>query len=149
MRKPLSVGAKAGQWTLVREAQIISRGRTKHMWLCRCACGTEKLIDRYHLAIGRSNACPKCRAKRPSRFRFDVGEKFGGWTLLSKVADSNLARHRLWLVECVCGFRARKSEEALIVKGVGLKSIGKCQTCTNQERDYTGRKRKINESLAT
>jgi hypothetical protein len=53
-------GYQYGSWTVVARAP---RDRfNKAMWLCRCKCGTEKVIDAYNLASGRSKACRPCSA---------------------------------------------------------------------------------------
>lgn len=54
-------GQKFGLWTVVKLA-----GRNKKrevQWLCRCQCGTERVITAYNLKHGRTGGCIKCAHK--------------------------------------------------------------------------------------
>ncbi len=54
------VGQVFGKWTVVKLA-----GRNKKydsIWLCRCQCGAERVIDSYSLRHGRTKSCRKCAA---------------------------------------------------------------------------------------
>jgi hypothetical protein len=46
-------GDVIGRWT----ALIVVSGPGKARWICRCACGTEKVVDAYNLKIGVSLSC--------------------------------------------------------------------------------------------
>jgi hypothetical protein len=49
------VGKTFGRLTVVSE--MPNNGPKKHMWLCRCECGTEKAIDGEGLRRGRTKSC--------------------------------------------------------------------------------------------
>lgn len=54
-------GQQFGLWTVVKLA-----GRNKKresQWLCRCQCGTERVISSYDLKHNRTNGCIKCAHK--------------------------------------------------------------------------------------
>lgn len=51
-------GQQFGLWTVIKLA-----GRNKKreaQWLCRCQCGTERVISTYDLKHGRTYGCIKC-----------------------------------------------------------------------------------------
>lgn len=48
-------GKKFGHWTVIQRAQNDKSGNRR--WLCRCSCGTEKIVYGGHLAAGRSQSC--------------------------------------------------------------------------------------------
>lgn len=52
---PLKPGDRVGHWTLIEQR------RTK--FLCRCDCGTERLISAYNMMHGNAILCKKCAAK--------------------------------------------------------------------------------------
>lgn len=48
-------GMKYGKWTVIEKSKEKQNGST--MWLCRCECGTEKLIRHSSLTSGNSQSC--------------------------------------------------------------------------------------------
>lgn len=56
----MDVGEQYNSWMVVAPAQ--PDALKKKRWLCRCECGTEKIIDAYNLISGRSKSCRKCSA---------------------------------------------------------------------------------------
>lgn len=60
--KRLVVGEKYGSWTVVQEVGIIN----SHLsYLCRCVCGTTKVVSASGLRLGRRKGCRACA---PARF---------------------------------------------------------------------------------
>lgn len=49
-----------GHWTVIGVGP--ERRGTKEAWLCRCRCGTERVINAYQLVVGRSKSCG-CRVQ--------------------------------------------------------------------------------------
>jgi len=45
-----------GIWTFIRESEIKSKSR-QFLWLCRCKCGKERLLQRHTLISGTSKGC--------------------------------------------------------------------------------------------
>ena len=80
-------GMRFGRWTVVRRAELpkkFSNG-TVNGWLCRCDCGTERVIDRESLVSGRSVSCGCGRAEKSSeraaRDGKNVFERYDGTTV--------------------------------------------------------------------
>ena len=44
-----------GRWTVLERAQNTVDGRAQ--WLCRCSCGTEKIVLGKSLRLGKSQSC--------------------------------------------------------------------------------------------
>lgn len=51
-------GKKFKKWTVIERGKNDSSGKAK--WLCKCDCGTIKLVQRASLRNGRSTGCNKC-----------------------------------------------------------------------------------------
>lgn len=55
MPKPIDrTGHKIGRWTVLQE---VSRSKNQKQWLCRCDCGTEKVLSSSTLSGARSKSC--------------------------------------------------------------------------------------------
>lgn len=65
-----SQGDAIGDWTVLREAEPAIRkdGNTRRRMLCRCKCGTEKIVLQQNLKIGRSTGCGCEQAAKTSNF---------------------------------------------------------------------------------
>lgn len=48
------VGRRFGRWTVLQK--VISKGRQSR-WMCRCDCGTVKILTGGNLVAGRTNSC--------------------------------------------------------------------------------------------
>jgi hypothetical protein len=58
-RAPIQVGQRFGLWTVLRFGKMRRVGKwqkRKAMWLCRCDCGTKKLVCTGSLNDGSSHA---------------------------------------------------------------------------------------------
>lgn len=54
-------GKQFGLWTVVK---LATRNKKRELiWLCRCKCGTERLISTYNLEHGKTHGCIKCAHK--------------------------------------------------------------------------------------
>lgn len=91
-------GKVFGQWTVLSLADSDKTGRKR--WLCRCSCGTERVVSGYNLDSGKSVSCGHTRVDKR---RHDLtGKRFGRLTVLrtdGKQAGGNL----LWHCRCDCG----------------------------------------------
>jgi hypothetical protein len=82
---------------------------------CRCDCGTERDVDRYSLADGRSTSCG-CRNREAAAERargrvkhpVAVGDVFDRWTVLDAADRSRVH------VRCTCGSEARVPASNLV-----------------------------------
>lgn len=94
-------GRVFGRW-VVLDKYVRQKGRT--MWLCRCECGTEKLVDGTSLRGGISKGCGCLRAENNRKLRFVslLNKTFGRWTVIS-LASPDLRGHGKWLCRCECG----------------------------------------------
>lgn len=91
-------GKVFGQWTVLSLADSDKTGRKR--WMCRCSCGTERVVSGYNLASGKSVSCGHTRVDKR---RHDLtAKRFGRLTVLrtdGKQAGGNL----LWHCRCDCG----------------------------------------------
>lgn len=53
------LGQHFGRWLVVdyAEPRLMSNGRHRRRWLCRCSCGTVRAVDEPSLTNGRSKSC--------------------------------------------------------------------------------------------
>lgn len=59
------IGKHYGHWTVISEATNPKRHGLQ--LLCRCDCGTEKIIDASELTHGKTKMCVNCAKKRTKR----------------------------------------------------------------------------------
>lgn len=60
MAKKDLMGKVFGHWTVVAfdgKVRLTNDGKYQHMWKCRCACGTERIIDSRTLRTADSCGC--------------------------------------------------------------------------------------------
>jgi hypothetical protein len=69
------LGKSFGKWRVIEYHHTDSHWH-KH-WVCRCECGTEKIIDGYKLLYGTTNGCHKCNA--PHRHRMSHTRLYSIW----------------------------------------------------------------------
>lgn len=79
MAKPkyntLPIGAKFNRWTVLSAAhQIPTDAAHKFRWLCRCECGTERIVIGRSLVDGKSKSCGCYERDNPSRLRHGHGK---------------------------------------------------------------------------
>jgi hypothetical protein len=55
------VGKTYGNWTVLQFVRY--KKSDGNRYLCRCACGTEKEVIGYHLRVGKSKSCMRCKYK--------------------------------------------------------------------------------------
>ncbi len=97
MRRPLDLAGKAfGHWTVLSRSSSTPSGAIR--WLCRCKCGTERLIVATELQSGRTRSCGCSRHNIPDL----SGKHFGKWTVVKRGDNSSRGQSR-WLCKCTCG----------------------------------------------
>jgi hypothetical protein len=90
------VGQRFNRWTVVRR-------EPKSSWLCRCDCGTERVVQATALKSGRSKSCG-CYKKdhasdeRPYRVLDRTGIRYGRLVAVRPA----FKRDGHWFWECVC-----------------------------------------------
>lgn len=127
-RPPIKVGDRFGRLRVEESAghRIIPSGRKRKMWLCRCDCGTEKVVLASELNNGHTRSCGCLRREKIARLkRKDMaGQEFGRLLVLSFAgtkAVGNGQRRAAWTCRCDCGAQV----EAI---GAQLRS-GHVQSC--------------------
>lgn len=97
-------------------------------WLCQCDCTRTKEISGYSLRAGKTKTCGMCNKKE-----VNVGDKFGEWTVISKVEGDNTKVH----CKCSCG----KERDVNMYTLLDGRSTG-CGHTMNQDRiiDITGQR---------
>lgn len=95
------VGQRFGKWTVLELAEN-NKSKSGHTrWLCRCDCGTERIVDGGHL-VGKFSVSCGCSRKEKLMYKDLKGKKFGRWTVLEyKGSDKN--KNALWKCRCECG----------------------------------------------
>lgn len=102
---PDLTGQTFGYWT------VISPDPSRHgngYMLCRCRCGTERIIQASMLRRGKTQSCA-CRKQEPI---MDLTDKtFGRWKILSQA--STIKPGIYWICQCSCGIIRRVRGTAL------------------------------------
>jgi hypothetical protein len=110
-REELKPGVRVGLYTLVAP---IKRGG---QWLCRCACGQEKVVVAGYLIKG---LCVSCGCKKRRHPVLEAGQTFGQWRLVA--LDLARTDHgRRWICVCTCGTQRSVCELSL--------NIGETRSC--------------------
>lgn len=102
-------GQRWGRLTVVKYIESSSGGSR---WLCRCDCGTEKIMKGYLLRKGHSTSCGCYKREMLTRERPSAavtllaGQRFGRWTLLERAPTRRaVSNHTRWWCICDCGTR--------------------------------------------
>ena len=112
MKQELKQGDQIGRWLLLEE-QTDADGKRK--WLCRCSCGTERLVAEKSLRYGESKSCGCLRKEWAEREQACdlTGRQFGELTVLGRAPHKPNSRGTVWRCRCSCG-------EEYLVKGTLL-----------------------------
>jgi len=99
-----------------------------HYWLCRCKCGTEKVVDGESLRSGNTKSCGCFQRERQRRkmLAYFVGRVFGRYTVLKYAGKRGT--HHYFLCRCECG--TEKVVQAGHLRSGRTKSCG----CYQRER---------------
>jgi hypothetical protein len=91
-------GLKVGKWTTILFAR--KPNDDKRYWMCKCDCGTQKLVREIDLINARSTQCAQCRFS----FKYDIGQRFGSLVIVDRFKSNNglLAKNKFTLI-CDCG----------------------------------------------
>lgn len=150
MRPKDMSGLVRGELTVIEpvERRVVSDGRTRTFWRCRCSCGGERVVGSNRIAAARGpkhcggdahkrkHQTPKARPSRHTshivawrmqgRRKSLIGMRFGELTVLSVAGYHKHGRAErrmdvIWLCRCSCG----KQKTA---HGVALKR-GRTRSC--------------------
>jgi hypothetical protein len=67
MKQLQLAGQRFGRWIVEREAGLDKHG--SYMWLCKCDCGNEKVVNGQLLRRGKSRSCG-CFQREVTALRF-------------------------------------------------------------------------------
>lgn len=89
-------GQRFGRYTVLRRVENNKRGLAQ--FLCRCDCGTEKIVNGAHLRNGTTLSCGCLHKDKNKERAIDIqGKKFGKLTAVQYVGNGK------WLTQCDCG----------------------------------------------
>ena len=92
-------GQTFGLWQVIAPAERNAQGRKQY--LCRCACGNERIVLESALLSGHSKSCGCWRAKEETEIDL-TGRTFGYWTVLGP-AEKEDKGNKYYHCRCVCG----------------------------------------------
>lgn len=98
----MSPGETFGRWTITSAAPAHLNGKSQ--WLCRCLCGTERVVLAANLKQGISKSCgchkrEVTAARNSKKRKCLIGHEFGRWTVIGQISE----RPDLFVCRCRCG----------------------------------------------
>ncbi len=113
---------------LLEVIETAPRQNGRKMWLCRCDCGSQKIVSDSHLKSGHTKSCGCISRRRP----IAPGMRVGQLVLIAEAPRREGCR--FWLCRCDCGRECQVSETHL--KTGHTKSCGCFQRKTAQEKAF-------------
>lgn len=116
---PSLIGQKYGMLTVIGQAPSTNSG--KRRWLCKCDCGTEKIILGANLKRGTTVSCG-CKHKNDL-----TGQKIGKLIVLERsdrYGSRGKRKTQLWKCLCDCGAITYKATDTLTNPDISM-----CQEC--------------------
>jgi len=116
---PSLIGQKFGMLTVIGQAPSTAKGHRR--WICRCDCGTEKVIMGSNLKRGTTVSCG-CKHQNDL-----TGRKIGKLTVLERsdqFGSRGKRQIRLWKCLCECGAVTYKATDTLTNPDISM-----CQAC--------------------
>lgn len=132
---PDLVGQKFGMLTVIAQAPSSDSGMRR--WVCRCDCGTKKVVLGNNLKRGTTVSCG-CKGKRDL-----TGQRIGQLTVLERsdrYGSRGSRRVRLWKCRCDCGAITYKATDTLTNADVSM-----CKECAGR---YAAEKARENAGFA-
>ena len=131
VNKTKDVGRVFGEWTII---ETLGKGKV----LCRCSCGTERVVYKKSLVIG---ATKSCGCKRTENFRRSVtddltGVRFGAWEVIKELGSGYVD------CRCDCGTVRRIHKPALksgATTSCGCESRGKAASKNIENHSLIGK----------
>ena len=145
-----------GEWLVIREATKIEKNnRPGAFWLCRCSCGTERIMNGQVLRENQSFSCGCKTSQRLSEshkgktLKDIVGQRFGRLVVLERDFEEEKKHpftNTYWKCQCDCGNIVTVVKSSLttgatkscgcLQKEIAAKSLAK--TSANNFIDETG-----------
>ena len=116
---PSLIGEKFGMLTVIGQAPSTAKGQRR--WICRCDCGTEKIVLGSNLKRGTTVSCG-CKHKNDL-----TGQRIGKLTVIGrsdKYGSRGKRKTQLWECQCDCGAITYKATDTLTNPDVSM-----CQNC--------------------
>ena len=128
-------GMKFNRLTVIKR---MPNRNDKAMWLCKCECGNEKIVESYHLTSGKIKSCGCYKKEVTSKRSLKdlTGMKFGRWTVLHRAPNKN--KRTAWTCKCECGTIKDISSNDLLCGD--SKSCGCYKIDNHYYKDLTGQK---------
>lgn len=128
---PSLIGQKFGMLTVIGQAPSTEKGQRR--WLCKCDCGTEKIVMGSNLKRGTTVSCG-CKHRNDL-----AGQKIGKLIVLErsdKYGSRGKRQTRLWKCQCECGAITYKATDTLTNPHISM-----CQDCAGA---YAAKKARAN-----
>ena len=95
------IGKQFGFWTVISEApsKVSPCGTKRKAYLCKCACGKEKIVAKTELKNNKTLSCG-CKGVYLKK-----GETYQDWTVLQKDNYTNNHGNQFYICECSCGVK--------------------------------------------
>ena len=109
------LGQRFGRYTVIARAE--NNRHKQARWLCRCDCGTERVVLGYSLTSGHTQSCGCLARERTSKamLRDLTGQQFGKLSVIER-AGSDRRKQAMWLCRCDCG-KMHTTRGRLLVRG--------------------------------
>jgi hypothetical protein len=123
------IGMRFGRWTILALHPERYRSSGHHClvrWLCRCDCGTERVVIGSNLYRGKSTSCGKCRTPDLT------GRRIGNWIVLALHPERyrySGASFDLWDCRCDCG-----AERVVFGNNLRRGKSSSCGECIEREK---------------
>ena len=123
----LKSGQRFGRWTVLEQAAAAARDERKY--LCRCDCGTERLVAERSLRYGGSRSCGCLRRDKAYQANaYDLlGQTFGDLRVVGK-SKKRTKMGAYWTCLCSCGYTCEATASELIS---GRKTHCGCKSSRN------------------
>lgn len=127
LKTPNLLGRIFGEWIVIDKAPGSGYGAR---WLCRCSCGTERIVSRKSLIAGTSKSCGCTKVIYKEDY---TGQKFGNWTVIEKAKENS---NSYWNCQCSCGKIQQMHISSLVKQG-----CESCSECQSKKRvDLSGQR---------
>ncbi len=113
------IGEKFGMLTVIAQASSTAKGQRR--WVCRCDCGTEKIVLGSNLKRGTTISCG-CKHKNDL-----TGQRIGKLTVIGrsdKYGSRGKRQMQLWECRCDCGAITYRATDTLTNPDISM-----CQDC--------------------
>lgn len=133
------VGQKFGEWTVLAFSHKIKKKYGKYyvvhrFWVCRCSCGTMRIIPELRLRYSNSRQCRVCYHKSRkiplTELRKVVGDVYNKWTILDFSHISNEGK-AMYMCQCECG-----NKKKITLNNLNTGTSKQCKECFQKYGSY-------------